>query len=168
MTDLRLIPISPAIAETAYDCLTNLQPENGFENSFYSHTFEQFVSEDIPGMMNSAQGIGLRPEHVPQTSYILFDGERGVGLIKLRHRLNSFLREGAGHIGYGIRKDAQGRGYATAGLALAVEEARRIIPEDEVYMSVNKDNPASLRVMMKNGAYIHHENEDHYFTRIKL
>ena len=38
----------------------------------------------------------------------------------------------------------------------------------EVYMSVNKDNPASLRVQMKNGAYIHHENETKFFTRINL
>ena len=36
----------------------------------------------------------------------------------------------------------------------------------EVYMSVNKDNPASLRVQIKNGAYIHHENKTEYFTRI--
>lgn len=27
----------------------------------------------------------------------------------------------------------------------------------KVYMSVNKDNPANLRVQIKNGAYIHHE-----------
>jgi hypothetical protein len=33
-------------------------------------------------------------------------------------------------------------------------------------MSVNKDNPASLKVQIKNGAYIHHENETEYFTRI--
>ena len=36
----------------------------------------------------------------------------------------------------------------------------------EVYMSVNKDNQASLRVQIKNGAYIHHENEKEYFTRV--
>ena len=35
-------------------------------------------------------------------------------------------------------------------------------------MSVNKDNPASLRVQMKNGAYIHHENPQEYFTRIRM
>ncbi len=38
----------------------------------------------------------------------------------------------------------------------------------EVYMSVNKDNPASLRVQIKNGAYIHHDNEKEYFTRINM
>ena len=32
---------------------------------------------------------------------------------------------------------------------------------------VHKDNPASLRVQMKNGAYIHHEDERESYTRIK-
>ncbi len=41
------------------------------------------------------------------------------------------------------------------------------IPEDEIYMSVHKDNPASLKVQLKNGAYIHHENDKEYYTRIK-
>ncbi len=168
MSDLRLVPISPAIAEAAYDCLTHLESENGFQNNFYTHTWEQFVAADIPGMMNSAAGIGLRPEHVPQTYCFLMDGDWTVGLFKVRRCLNDFLREGAGHIGYGVRKSERGKGYATAGLALAVEALRPVIDTDEVYMSVNRNNPASLRVMMKNGAYIHHENEDHYFTRIKL
>ena len=35
-------------------------------------------------------------------------------------------------------------------------------------MSVLKDNPASLRVQQKNGAYIHHSDEKQYYTRIKL
>ena len=38
--------------------------------------------------------------------------------------------------------------------------------EDELYLSVNKSNPASLRVQLHNGAYIHHEDDEHYYTRI--
>ena len=34
-----------------------------------------------------------------------------------------------------------------------IEEAKRIISDDEIYMSVNKNNLASLRVQEKNGAY---------------
>ena len=52
-------------------------------------------------------------------------------------------------------------------LKLTLEKARQRSIH-EVYMSVNKDNPASLRVQMKNGAYIHHENETKFFTRINL
>lgn len=43
----------------------------------------------------------------------------------------------------------------------------RQLPEDEIYMSVHKDNPASLKVQLKNGAYIHHEDEKEFYTRVK-
>ena len=39
---------------------------------------------------------------------------------------------------------------------------------DEAYLSVDKDNPGSLKAQLNNGAYIHHEDETEYYTRIKL
>lgn len=96
------------------------------------------------------------------------DSEGYVGIVKLRHRLNDALRQGAGHIGYGIRKEYRGRGYATAVLSLALDEARKIVPEDEIYLSVRKDNPASLKVQLRNGARVDHESGEEYFTRIPL
>ncbi len=51
---------------------------------------------------------------------------------------------------------------------MLLEIARKIVPEEEIYLSVHKDNLASLNVQKKNGAYIHHENEAEYFTRIPL
>ena len=86
----------------------------------------------------------------------------------MRHYLNDALRSGGGHIGYGIRDKYRGRGYATKGLALTIEKARELVAEDELYLSVHKDNPASLRVQEKNGAYIHHSYENEYYTRIPL
>ena len=82
--------------------------------------------------------------------------------------LNDALRNGAGHIGYGIRRDARGRGLAKAGLKLLLETVGHLIDEDEAYLAVNKTNPASLHVMLANGAYIHHEDEAEYYTRIPL
>lgn len=107
--------------------------------------------------------------HVPDTVYVLEDDSEGyVEIVKLRHRLNDALRQGAGHIGYGIRKEYRGRGYATAALSLALDEARKIVPEDEIYLSVRKDNPASLKVQLRNGARVDHESGEEYFTRIPL
>ncbi len=165
---LKLLSFTPAIAQAAYACMQEIPPENGFSCASYGVTWEEYQSAHIQGMMDSAAGIGLKPGRVPQTYYFLFDGDKAVALFKVRHYLSDALREGAGHIGYGVRKSERGKGYATAGLTLAVEALRPVIDTDEVYLSVNKDNPASLRVMMKNGAYIHHENDEHYFTRIKL
>ena len=45
--------------------------------------------------------------------------------------------------------------------------ARTIVPEDEFYLRVNRDNPASLKVMQKNGGRIVKEDADHYYVRIK-
>lgn len=119
-------------------------------------------------MINNSKGIDLPEGHVPGTEYFLWDDNEIVGLFRIRHELNGFLREGAGHIGYGIKKECRGKGYATKGLALIIEKAKEIIKEDEIYMSVHKDNPASLQVQLKNGAYIHHEDDKKYYTRIKI
>ena len=56
--------------------------------------------------------------------------------------------------------------YGTEGLRLTLEEARHIVPEEEFYLRVNRDNPASLRVMMKNGGRIAAEDEAKYYVRI--
>lgn len=58
-------------------------------------SWEQFRQTVLPRMLASAQGVGLRPGYVPQTSYFLWDGEAIVGLFRLRHYLNDALRGGA-------------------------------------------------------------------------
>ena len=50
---------------------------------------------------------------------------------------------------------------------MALDVARKIISEDEVYLRVDKYNEASLKVMLNNGGYIHSEDEDKYYVRIK-
>lgn len=155
-------------AAEEYACLQELPRENGFYNPCCGLDYETFVAKAMPDYFNTSKGVGLRPGRVPETWYFLWDDDRAVDLFKLRHYLNDALRNGGGHIGYGVRKGFRGRGYGTRGLALAVEKARAVIPEDEVYLSVNKDNPASLKVMLNNGATIHHEDELEYYTRIKL
>ncbi len=121
-------------------------------------------------MINYAEGIGLKPEHVPQTCYMLWREKEIVGIFKVRHYLNDVLRNGSGHIGYAIVPEYRGRGYGRLGLRLAVNELKDLpdFAEDEIYMSCYKENTASLKIMQKNGAYIHHEDERRYFTRIPL
>lgn len=155
-------------ARLEYECIAGCPPENGFMNGQYGISWPEFEREALPRLLKSARGTGLPQGYVPQTTYFLWDEGEIVGIFRLRHYLNDALREGAGHIGYMIRPEFRGRGYATRGLALMIEKARAVIPEDELYFSVNKDNPASLRVQLNNGAYIHHEDELEYYTRIKL
>lgn len=141
--------------------------ENGFMNFAYGYTLKEYA-DYVQLKKRHEQSLDLPNGYVPDTAYVLVDEEDYVGLFNLRHYLNDALKEGAGHIGYGIGKKYRGHGYATTGLSLIIEEAKKIIPEDEIYISVHKDNPASLTVQKKNGAIIHHEDETSYYTRIKI
>lgn len=144
--------------------------ENGFQNEFYGISKEEFKNTVIPKLIKNSEGIDLPNGYVPQTYYFLWDDNVIVGLFKLRHCLNEFLKNGPGHLGYGILPEYRGKGYATAGLKLAIEEASKIIPEEEIYFSVHKDNKASLKVQQNCGAYIVGETKDgkEHLTRIKI
>jgi len=144
------------------------QDENGYVNDYYGCTKDEFINIILPEMIEHSKGINVPENRVPDTYFFLWDEDVIVGLFKIRHELNDFLRNGPGHIGYGILKQHRGKGYATKGLALAIDVCKNLIKEDEIYLSVNKDNIASMIVQKKNGAYIVGENEKEYFTRIKI
>lgn len=154
--------------EKEYEFITNIpEYENGFVNANHGCTKVDFEKHILPTYINISKGIGLPEDWVPCTEYFLWKDDEIIGLFRIRHYLNDALANGAGHIGYGIRKEFRGKGYAAEGLKLAVEKAWRIIQEDEIYMSVHKDNPASLKIQLRNGAYIHHEDDKEFYTRIK-
>ncbi len=115
------------------------------------------------------KGKNLDNGLVPDTHYFLWVDDAPVGIFKLRHYLNDRLRDNAGHAGYGVAEEYRGHGYATEGLRLLIEEARKLpIDTDELYLSVLKSNLASLKVQQKNGAKIVREDDMHYYTRIPL
>lgn len=152
-----------------YEAITNILPdENGFTNEYYNSTKEEFANNVIPSLLDYSKGINLRDGYVPDTQFFLWDKDNIVGLFRIRHYLNDSLRSGAGHIGYTILKEYRGLGYATKGLKLAIEKCNEIIQEDEIYLRVQKQNQASLKVQIKCGAYLVSEDEEYYFTRIKL
>lgn len=143
------------------------QNENGFENAAYGLNEEQFA-QYIEQKKKESMGINLPKGYVPATEYILVNNEgEYVGIFNLRHELNDYLASHAGHVGYGIARQYRGRGYASKGLALVLEEAKKH-GISTAYLSVNKNNPASLKVQKKNGAYIDHEDDEEFYTRIVL
>ena len=140
--------------------------ENGLTNAYHGVSREDFERRVLPEMIGFAEGKGLPNGYVPETIFFLWDGDTIVGQFRIRHYLCESLRTGAGHIGYFIAKPFRGKGYGTEGLRLTLEEARNIIPEKEFYLRVNLDNPASLRVMLKNGGRVVSQDDAHYFVRI--
>lgn len=167
---MELIRVQDADSRKLYELyMTFPENENGYMNNVYGYTYEQFLGW-VEMKRNWTLGKDLPEGYVPDTSYVLAVEDVYVGVFNFRHYLNDFLREGAGHIGYIISPAYRGKGYATKGLGMVLGIVKRqgLRGETEAYLSVNKDNPASLKVQQNNGAYIHHENENEYFTRIPV
>ena len=73
--------------------------------------FDDF-SELVVRLNNCSLGIGLPDGWVPHTTFWLVEDEEIVGVSSLRHRMTDQLKRIGGHIGFGVRPSAQGRGVA--------------------------------------------------------
>ncbi len=163
--ELRKLNVQDALPQWEFTTALPVD-ENGFTNPYCGISYEDYVANALPTMMSHEHPVDMPEWFVPETYYYLWDEGRLVGEFRIRHYLTEALQNGAGHIGYSIRKDARGKGYGSAGLKLTIELAKKIVPEDEIYLRVNKDNIASQKVMQNNGAYLAGEDEDHFLMRI--
>lgn len=141
--------------------------ENGLTNQYEGISFEEYQATVLPELMMHEKPINMPEWFVPETFYYLWDDDILVGEYRIRNYLTDALRTGAGHIGYIIKKDFRGRGYGTKGLALALELARKIVPEDEIYLRVLKNNIPFFKAICNNDAYIANEDDTHFLMIIK-
>ncbi|MBQ6091213.1 MAG: GNAT family N-acetyltransferase [Lachnospiraceae bacterium] len=140
--------------------------ENGLTNSYNGVSKQEFEEKILPEMLKHERGEDLPEWMVPETMLYLWKENEIVGQFRIRHYLTDALKNGSGHIGYFIAKEYRNKGYGTEGLKQTLQIARQIVPEDEIYLRVNKDNPASLKVMQKNGGKVVGDDEGHFFVRI--
>lgn len=94
---------------------------------------------------------GTLGPRVVETQLWYVDGDEFLGSISVRHSLTPMLEQWGGHIGYAVRPSAWGRGHATAMLAGMLAYVRANLPLERVTLTANLDNPASIRVIEKNG-----------------
>lgn len=115
-----------------------------FDNAREYDIFEKYE--------NYRLGRNLKPNRVRADYYWLVDEEREyfIGEISVRHSLSDALREYGGNIGYGVRYGEWGKGYGTQMLKFALKRAKEL-GLDRILITCDDDNPASARVMEKNG-----------------
>ena len=91
--------------------------------------------------------------YVTADTYWLVDDDKKyfIGEISIRHSLTEALKKYGGHIGYFVRFSEWNKGYGSMMLKLGLEEAKKIIKEDEILITCDDDNIGSARVMEHNG-----------------
>lgn len=141
-------------------------PGNGFENSLFSGSFEEFQGNLINNAKMS-KAIDLEPQYVPQTIYWLYIDGRPVGYGKLRHYLNENLLNGGGHIGYAIRPTERQKGYATTLLKELLTKAKEK-GLDQVLVTCYESNVASRKVIEANNGQLEKVKDEKCFFWIAL
>lgn len=97
--------------------------------------------------------IPAAPGRVHATYFWIVEAGSFLGAITLRHALSEFLLRAGGHIGYGIRPSARGRGLATWALRAVLPEAQALGME-RVLVTCRDDNLASAAVIERNGGVL--------------
>ena len=99
-----------------------------------------------------------KAEFVECTSFFWVEGEEYLGRIAVRHRLNDWLKEVGGHIGYDVRRSARRRGHATAMLR-AVLPFCRDLGIEQALVTCDTDNVGSRKVIEHCGGVLEDERQ---------
>ncbi len=98
----------------------------------------------------------VRPGRVPSTTWWWVERDTYLGRIAVRHRLNDWLFEVGGNIGYDVRPSARRRGHATAMLQAVLPEAK-LIGVDPALVTCDVTNVASRKVIEHAGGVFEDE-----------
>lgn len=101
----------------------------------------------------SDTSIPARQGRVHATYWWIVEDDTYLGAISLRHTLNDFLLHAGGHIGYGVRPTARGRGLATGALRAVLPEARSL-GLTRVLITCDDDNLGSARIIENSGGVL--------------
>lgn len=104
-------------------------------------------------------GVHLKEGYVPATTYFLVKNDKIIGTINIRHRLNEYLFNVGGHIGYSVLPSERRKGYATMMLRMALLKCKDMGIEP-VLITCLKENIASRKTIEKCGGKLENEYFD--------
>lgn len=129
------------------------------ENSTYEEWLKKILADiDI---------ANIEEPRVPALTYFYVREEDDaiVGMINIRLSLNDFLRNEGGHIGYCIRPSERGQNHASNMLLEGLKTCKTIGIK-EVFISCDKENKASARVIIKCGGSLQKEFYSETFDEV--
>ena len=134
--------------------------DGGFWNPD-NFVYEEWLEENL----QEEAGLNIPENWVPAIQLVSFDeAGHALGFLNLRLRLNDYLLEKGGHIGYSIRPSERGKGYAKESLRQGLQVAKEKNIK-RALVTCSTENPASQAVILANGGQledIRHETERYW------
>ncbi len=135
------------------DFIKNGDSLDGTAGLVNKETFEEWYADWKDNLSEDTVHDGL----VPATTFLVVtDNGDLVGMIDIRHRLNDYLMNFGGHIGYSVIKQHRRKGLATSMLSLALLECKKL-NLSKVLVTCNIENIGSARTIIKNNGILENE-----------
>lgn len=120
--------------------------DGGFWNAD-NFIYEEWLEENL----QAEAGLNIPENWVPAIQLVSFNEVgHALGFLNLRLRLNDYLLEKGGHIGYSIRPSERGKGYAKEALCQGLQVAKEKNIK-RALVTCSTENPASRAVILANG-----------------
>ena len=112
---------------------------------YFKNDFNNYLTD----MEAARKGIGLKIGGVSDTELWLIENKKFIGLFNLRHRLtDEMMGKGIGHIGYEIIPSMRQKGYAKAGIILALDYFKNVLKLDKILITCKKNNIPSVKTAL--------------------
>ncbi|KKT22262.1 MAG: Acetyltransferase, GNAT family [Candidatus Nomurabacteria bacterium GW2011_GWF2_43_8] len=116
---------------------------------------------------NDRKGVNLKKGVVPSTRYWAMVGNKFVGVLHLRRRLNKKLRRMGGHIGYAVIPSERRKGYATEMLRLGLKKAKKLGIK-KALVTCRENNTASRKVIENNGGVLQNKIKEKGIYKLRF